>query len=193
MRFGCDIEGVEPAFRLLLTSDGTVTDMLQVICREPIKAKKLAQEVQPAVRRFDLLDLEAGELLMSRRVLLQGDRTGTSYVYADSCIAITRLDIRLQQGLLKSDAPIGRLWRENRVEIFKEITGLKNQAAGYRAGYFGTSADTSLLVRSCRIFAGGRPVMLINEHFSPALDGNIAVDTSTSLYEVFSAERLERL
>ncbi len=74
MRLSCDIEGVEPAFRLLLTSDGTVTDMLQVICREPIKAKKLAQEVQPAVRRFDLLDLEAGELLMRRRVLLQGDR-----------------------------------------------------------------------------------------------------------------------
>ena len=40
MRFSCDIEGVEPAFRLLLTSDGTVTDMLQVICREPIKAKE---------------------------------------------------------------------------------------------------------------------------------------------------------
>jgi chorismate-pyruvate lyase len=163
--------------------------MLQVICREPIKAKKLAQEVQPAVRRFDLLDLEAGELLMSRRVLLQGDRTGTSYVYADSCIAITRLDIRFQQGLLKSDVPIGRLWRDNRVEIFKEITGLKTQAAGYLAGYFGTSADTSLLVRSCRIFAGGRPAMLINEYFSPALAGNTAVETAPSRYEVFSAER----
>jgi chorismate-pyruvate lyase len=75
------------------------------------------------------------------------------------------------------------------VEIFKEITGLKNQAAGYLAGYFGTSADTSLLVRSCRIFAGGRPAMLINEYFSPALAGNLAVETATSRYEVFSAER----
>ena len=189
MRFSFDIEGMEPAFRLLLTSDGTVTDMLQVICREPIKAKKLAQEVHPAGRRFEPLDLEAGELLMSRRVLLQGGRTGTSYVYADSCIAITRLDIRFQQGLLTSDAPIGRLWRDNRVEIFKEIIGLKNQAAGYLAGYFGTRADTSLLVRSCRIFVGGRAAMLINEYFSPTLAGNIAIETANSRYEVLSAER----
>ena len=154
----------------------------------PSKQKKLYQEIQPAARRFDQLDLEAGELLMSRRVLLQGDRTGTSYVYADSCIAITRLEIRFQQGLMKSDAPIGRLWRDNRVEIFKEITGIKKQAAGYLAGYFGTSADASLLVRSCRIRAGGRPAMLINEYFSPALDGNIAVETAAR-YEVLSAER----
>ena len=97
MHFNSDIEHIEPAFRLLLTSDGTLTDMLQVTCRERINARILAQEVKPAGRRIDPLDLGPGELVMSRRVLLQGDRTGTYYIYADSCIAITRLDVRLHR------------------------------------------------------------------------------------------------
>jgi chorismate-pyruvate lyase len=180
MRFSLDIDYLEPALRLLVTSDGTVTDMLQTICREPINVRKLAQEVHPAVRRIDLLDLDPGELLMNRRVVLQGDRTGTNYIYADSCIAIDRLDVRLQQGLLKSDTPIGRLWRDNRVEIFKEIIGMSNQAAGHLAGHFGTGADTNLLVRTCRVSIAGKPAMLITEHFSPALAASIAIQNSSS-------------
>jgi chorismate-pyruvate lyase len=171
----CEIERLEPALQLLLASDGTLTDMLQALCREKINARKLAQEVAPAVRRIDSLDVESGELLMSRRVLLQGDRTVRSYVYAESLIALTRLDARFQQGLLTSDAPIGRLWRDNRVEIFKEITGLADQAAGLLARYFGTSAATRLLVRTCRVFVAGRPVMLISEHFSPTLADSMAL------------------
>ena len=163
------VDHLEPALRLLVTSDGTVTDMLQVICRERINARKLGQEVGPSAHRIDELDLGAGELLMNRRVVLQGDRTGTNYVYADSSIAIDRLDTRFQQELEMSDIPIGRLWRDNRVEIFKEIIGVSNQPAGHLAGHFGIDADTSLIVRDCRVFVAGRPVMLITEHFSPAL------------------------
>jgi chorismate-pyruvate lyase len=148
--------------------------MLQVICRERINARKLGQEVGPSARRIDELDLRPGELLMNRRVVLQGDRTGTNYVYADSCIAIDRLDARFQKELETSDIPIGRLWRDNRVEIFKEIVGVANKAAGHLAGHFGIEADTNLIVRNCRVFVAGRPVMLITEHFSPALGTSTA-------------------
>jgi chorismate-pyruvate lyase len=163
---------------LLLTSDGTLTDMLQTICDERIHARKLEQDVRPAVRRNHLLDLETGEPLLSRRVLLQGDQTRTNYVYAESYIAITRLDVRFQQGLLKSDTPIGRLWRDNRVEIFKEITRLGSEPAGDLSGYFGSSSKTRVPVRTCRIFIGGRPAMLITEYFSPDLAGRIAMQTA---------------
>jgi chorismate-pyruvate lyase len=180
MCVSCEIERLEPALRLLLTSDGTVTDMLQAICREGIHARKLVQEIQPAVRRIDALDLGPGELLMSRCVVLQGDRTGTNYIYADSSIAIDRLDVRFRQGLLKSDTPIGRLWRHNRVEIFKEIICVSNQPAGHLAGHFGTGADTNLPVRTCRVYMGGRPAMLITEYFSPALAAGIAIRNFSS-------------
>jgi chorismate-pyruvate lyase len=169
MHLSCDFDLVEPSLRVLLTSDGTVTDMLQTICRERINARKITQELQSAVCSIQPLELAPGESVLRRRVLLHGNRTGTNYVYADSWIAIDRLDARFREGLLKSDTPIGRLWRNNRVEIFKEIIGVSEAAAGHIAGYFGTSADTNLLVRTCRVFVLGRPAMLITEHFSPAL------------------------
>lgn len=179
MFLNLEIERLNPALRLLLTSDGTLTDMLQAICRERINARILAQDVGPAVCRIDPLAVEPGELLMNRRVLLQGDRTVTSYICADSTIAITRLDVRFQQGLLTSNAPIGRLWRDHRIEIFKEILGLANQPAGTLAPYVGTNVDTSLPVRTCRVFVAGRPVMLITEHFLPALTDSIASQSTT--------------
>jgi chorismate-pyruvate lyase len=178
MHFCCDIDHFEPALRLLVTSDGTVTDMLQAVCRERINVRKLAQEIQPAVRGLDWLDLPPGELLMSRRVLLQGDQTGTTYIYADSCIAIDRLDVRFQQGLLRSDTPIGRLWRDNRLEVFKEIIGVSIQAAGHLARHFGTGRDANVLVRTCRVFVAGRPAMLIAEYFSPAIAASIAIQSA---------------
>jgi chorismate-pyruvate lyase len=170
MHVSCDFDLVEPSLRVLLASDGTVTDMLQTICREGINARKIAQEVQPAVRSIQPLELAPGEAVLRRRVLLQGNRTGTNYVYADSWIAIDRLDARFRKGLLESDTPIGRLWRNNRVEIFKEIISVWQTAARHIGGYFGTSAKTNLLVRTSRVFVLSRPTMLITEHFSPALN-----------------------
>jgi chorismate-pyruvate lyase len=169
MQLSCDINHLEPALRVLLTSDGTVTDMLETICRETINARRIAQEVQPANGCVEPLELAAGESLLSRRVLLQGERTCTNYVYAESWIAIDRLDARFREGLLASDMPIGRLWRSNRVEIFKELILISQVEASHIAQYFGTAADMKLLARTCRVFILGRPVMLISEHFSPAL------------------------
>jgi chorismate-pyruvate lyase len=183
MHLHCEFGHLGPALRLLFTSDGTVTDMLQAICGEKIHARKMTQDVSPAERPIDALEIAPGELVMSRRVLLQGERTGTDYVYADSMIAFDRLDIRFQQGLLNSDTPIGRLWRENRLEIFKEILDVRETAAGHLAAYFGTSAGDSLIVRTSRVFMAGRPAMLITEHFSPVLGA------SRSIIGAFNTQR----
>lgn len=180
MHIGCDIDGLQPALRLLLISDGTLTDMLQAVCREGINVPIQAHHVQPAVRRIDALDLGPGELWMSRRVVLYGVRTGTNYVYADSCIALDRLDRRLRDGLMESDTPIGRLWRENRVELYKEVISVSSQPAGHAARHFGIRADDPLFVRTCRVYFRSRPAMLITEHFSPALATGIAIQNMDS-------------
>lgn len=180
MRLSCDINHLDPALRVLLTSDGTVTDMLETICGETIKARRIAQEVRPAIRSVEPLELPTGESLLYRRVLLQGERTSTNYIYAESWIAIERLDVRFQEGLLASDTPIGRLWRSNRVEIFKELILISQVEASHIAHYFGTAADMKLLVRTCRVFILGRPVMLISEHFSPALAGSTSAESCSS-------------
>jgi chorismate-pyruvate lyase len=187
LHYNCDIDRLEPAMRLLLTSDGTVTDMLQAITRENIRARRLAQEVRTAVYRVDSLDLDPGELLMGRCVLLEGDRTWTNYVYAESYIAIGRLDVQFQSGLLNSDTPIGRLWRDNKVEIFKEILTVSKQPSGSLASHFGAGNDSPVIVRTSRVFMGGRPVMLITEHFSPAVADCLARENSLNALSTDSA------
>jgi chorismate-pyruvate lyase len=81
MQLSCHFSHLELSLRVLLTSDGTVTDML-TMCRERINAVKIAQELQPAERFVDPLELAPGESVLSRHVLVRGDRTGTNYVYA---------------------------------------------------------------------------------------------------------------
>lgn len=178
MRLDSRMNGHEPALRLLLRGEGTVTDMLQAISGECIMARKLTQRVRAAVHRIAPLDLARGELLMHRRVVLQGDRTGINYIYADSLIAFERLSMRFRQELLNSDRPIGRLWRDHRVGISKEVMSVSRHPAGDLARHFGSGPETNLVVRTCRIFAAGRPIMMITEHFSPQLGDATAVQDS---------------
>jgi chorismate-pyruvate lyase len=162
------ISNLDPVQRLLITSDGTLTHLLEAAALESISLTKLEQCVRPAAGRDDLLEVEYGELLMDRKVLLRGERSGTNYVYAESFIVFDRLPAPLRQALLISNTPMGLLWRKHRLEVFKELVDLRRQLAGWLARYFEVPRDVTLLVRTHRLIAGGRPVMLIREHFSPA-------------------------
>jgi len=111
---------------------------------------------------------------MGRRVLLQGERTCANHVYAESVIAIDRIEAPLRQGLLTSEEPIGRIWQANRLETFKEIIWLQREPAGRRSRYFQVDPDSRLLVRTYRVYSQKAPVMLITEYFAPFLVSAIA-------------------
>jgi chorismate-pyruvate lyase len=172
-----ETSSLEPIERVLLESDGTLTCMLEAASQETIVAVKLAQHVVPAAERGDLLDVEAGELLMSRKVLLQGVRTGANYVFAESMIAVDRLEAPLRQGLLTSHEPIGRIWKTNRLETYKEVVRVRREPCGTLSRHFEINPDTRLLVRTYRVFSRGKPVMLITEYFSALLASTIAKAT----------------
>ena len=53
--------------------------------------------------------------------LLRGARTSAPVLYAESLIALDRLDARIRHGLLTTEQPIGRLIRDNRLETFREL------------------------------------------------------------------------
>ena len=159
-----DLANLEPAYRLLLTTDGTLTNMLEAVNLERICLLPLAQRIYQTEQQIDSLALEPGESVMQRQVLLKGERTGKTYVYADSLIAMRRLDARIREALLTTNTPIGRLWKENRIETFKEVLQFGTDVARERSFYFEKSADTQLLVRKSRVASGGKPVALITEH-----------------------------
>jgi chorismate-pyruvate lyase len=156
--------GLDPAHRLLLTSDGTLTTMLETVHLERITLVPVAQHVRRTEQRVESLILQPGELLLTRQVLLKGGTTRKTYVYAESLIVLSRLNEQIWHALLTSNTPIGRLWKENRIETFKELLDFGIHPAGKQAVHFEFSPETPLMMRSSRVSSGGKPIALITEH-----------------------------
>jgi chorismate-pyruvate lyase len=152
--------------RIVLTTDGTLTEILEAYLYEKIKLVKLAEALMPIAEDLGVLQIESGTPVIQRRILLQGKISHRNWVYAESVIVPDRLDERYRERLLKSEESIGRLWLEHRVETYKEIVDSCRELAGTdRAEYFRIRPTDLLLSRTYRVFSGGQPIMLITEKF----------------------------
>src|SRR5438270_10673249 len=88
-----------PLQRILLVTDGTVTEILEAYTGESMRLVKLLEEVQTLGEPLETLKAQPGEEVLRRHILLQGKMSLTNYLYADSYIAIDRLDETLKNGL----------------------------------------------------------------------------------------------
>lgn len=151
--------------RIILTTDGTLTEILEAFLYEKIKLVKLSEGTVSIVKKQPALDLAVGHEVIERRVLLQGKISHRNWIYAESVIVPERLDERYRERLLKSQESIGRLWLEHRVETYKEIIDSAREPAGAIAQHFPMEPDEYLLSRTYRVFSGGHPIMTITEKF----------------------------
>lgn len=151
--------------RILLISDGTLTDIVEAAFEEPIRLVKLALETAPALAPIADLNVFPGQSLMRREILLQGAQTGRNYVYAESYIALDALPPKLREDLTTTDRPLGRLWVEHKLETRKEILRVWRVPAGGPNAHF-DNPPKGLLARAYRVISGGRAIMLISEYFS---------------------------
>jgi chorismate-pyruvate lyase len=149
--------------RVLLTTNGTVTDFLEAYAGEQIVVVKLSQSLQPPLpeTRLDSDD----HLLLERTIMLRGATSGTTFLHADSHIAADRLPAGMLESLLETDWPLGRLLNEHRVESLREIVAAGVMPANSFGTYFGVATDSDLLFRTYLINVGGRPLMRITERF----------------------------
>jgi chorismate-pyruvate lyase len=164
-----EIDKLAPLQRLLLHYDGTLTDLIEALSGEPIRLRKLEHRVAAAQHSVAALELESGEPLIDRTIQLQGERSGAVYVYAQTHIAAARLPAPLRRALAASDTPLGRLCKQHRLEVFKEPIGLYRRHAHDLAACLQAAAESTILLRGYRVFSAGRPLMLLHEHFAPAL------------------------
>lgn len=152
--------------RVLLTSDGTVTRIIEAYAGEPIGVVKLAHVlIEPGHAGCPELDLGSEEPLLERKVLLRGRGSGTNFVYAEALIALHRLPAAVRDGLLLSDTPIGTLLAEHRVETWKEMARSGCEPAGDCAAALGIAGTGTVWARSYRVFSAQRPVMAVTEKF----------------------------
>ena len=161
---------IEPASlstfqRVLLTTDGTVTEMLEAYLLENMKVVKLGEGLVSTVQDIPLLDLQRGTPIIERKILLQGKISHKNFLYAESIIVPERLDEKFQDGLLKSKTPIGKLWLQYKVETFKEIVDSGKEPSGKLADYFLIEKEDKILFRTYLVFTNRKPVMMITEKF----------------------------
>lgn len=155
----------DPLARLLLTTDGTVSHVVEAFTGEPVAVVLLSQVLERCGRCVPELDLGPHDTVVRRSALLRGASSSAIYLHADSLIAVDALPSAVRDGLMTAERPIGRLLRESRLETFREILASGREPAADRAVHFGVEPCRMLHARTYRIFWRQRPVMRVTERF----------------------------
>jgi chorismate-pyruvate lyase len=154
--------------RVLLSTDGTVTHILEAYAGEPIEVVKLLQELDTSNDGDAPLRLsEPDQKVLRRRVVLRGSRSKQNLLYAETVVVLARVDAALLDGLVDTDKPIGALLAERRIETLREILHVGREPAGEHGVHFAVDPTAELISRTYRIVARQRPVILITEKFPP--------------------------
>lgn len=151
--------------RILLTTDGTLTVLVEIYAGEAINVVKLENSLRPWEGDDPGLGLRPGEEVLRRTILLQGSSSHTNYLYADSLMVPDRLAPEVRTGLLETDQPVGRLLLDARTETFREIVRAGTEPARGCAQHFSIGEDDLLIFRTYNVIAEQRPVMTITEKF----------------------------
>jgi len=157
---------ITPFQRILLTTDGMVTEILEAYLWERMKIIKLSQDYCRLDKDIPALEIGKGCKVMERKILLCGGISRKNHLYAESIIIPDRLHEKIRDGLLNTNKPIGLLILENRLETFREILDCGKEEAQDLASYFNVKRDDFLIFRTYRVFSNGLPIMLITEKFA---------------------------
>ncbi len=151
--------------RILLTTDGTVTDILEAYAFEQIRIIKLSEQLALLDRDIIPMKLKKGTEVIARKILLQGKISRKNFVYAESIIVPERLDEQFREALLKTKTAIGKIWFEQQVETFKEILETSKEPSEGLSNYFYIEPSENLLSRTYQVVTNRQPVMMITEKF----------------------------
>ncbi len=164
---------LSPLQRVILSTDGTLTGLLEAYLGEAMAVVKLGESSTPPQDEQVLawLLLTQNAPVMERQILLRGAESGQTWLHARSYLLPERIEPRsFREQLIKTDAPIGKLWQAHRSETFKEILQWGIESADNRlAEYFGIGDGDELLWRTYRVFAHRLPAMVITEKFPQVL------------------------
>jgi chorismate-pyruvate lyase len=145
--------------KILLTTDGTVTQLLEIYTSEKIRVEKLEHALEKGGPSS--LGVSGAEPVLSRRILLRG--ATRPYMYAHSWLVPSRMPRGMQEKILQTDTPIGQLWKMSRLETYREIVDFRREQDDAVAALFGVEAQ--MLSRTYVIHTGGLPMGLIVEKF----------------------------
>ncbi len=148
---------IPACLRICAGTDGSVTQLLEVLTGKSVKVETISQGVIKATKEIArLLDIETGEDVNDRLVTLKVD--DIVYVLAKSLSPINRIPRGVRDDLMRADIPIGKILREHKLETRRDI--LKMEIV--HRDFFG---ELPVLSREYKIIYENAVLMWINECF----------------------------
>ncbi len=148
---------IPACLRICAGTDGSVTQLLEVLTGKSVKVETISQGVvkaSPQIAR--LLDIGTGDDVNDRLVTLKVD--DIVYVLAKSLAPINRIPGGVRDDLMRADIPIGRILREHKLETRRDILNIRI----VHRDFFG---DLPVLSREYKIIYENQVLMWINECF----------------------------
>jgi beta-ribofuranosylaminobenzene 5'-phosphate synthase len=166
-----EIEGrvgrLSPVQKLLLVTDGSVTQLLETVTGNVVAVETDVQEIVGAdTATAERLGVREGDPVNHRVVDLKETGTGHVLVHAISETPISRLPTEFRDDLMKADIPIGRIISHHRLEARREILNARVADAGSEGSrIFSILRSEPLLCRQYRIIHNAEPLIFIEEQF----------------------------
>jgi len=164
---------LSPALQILLSTDGSVTKILEILAKEEVYVETIVQETttcaelrSPALARD--MGLDYLEPVNFREVWLRTD--STQLAFAISITPLSRLAPDFAHDLTHADVPVGKLLAKYHIESRRDIQeiGVK-PATDELAEAFHVAQDCLVPYRYYNIIKDGKILMKILEFFSPDL------------------------
>jgi beta-ribofuranosylaminobenzene 5'-phosphate synthase len=166
-----DLENIvgrlSPVQKMLLGTDGSVTNLLEVVVGSPVEIETLVQRIVPADEAVaQELALKPGDEVNYRVVKLKKANTGETLIHAVSHTPLKRLEASFRDDLTKADIPIGVILKKHQIESRRDITATGfSQAGGEMSRVFNIFPSELMLSRNYKIFRQGEPLIAIRETF----------------------------
>ena len=158
---------LSPVQKMLIGTDGSVTNLLEVVTSGPVEIETLEQRVISADESVaEQLAVDPGEPVNYRVVLLKKAGSREALIYAVSHTPLSRLEAGIREDLTRADIPIGVILKKHNIESRRDITSTAFLPAGQEHCLaFGVFPREIMLARSYRIIRQGRPLISIRETF----------------------------
>lgn len=155
------VGALSSAQKILLTTDGSVTAILDVL-KGHVGITTLVQEFVPADEAMAAsLNVDVGDKINYRVVIIGGEEP---HIYAVSLVPVDRLTSGCREDLIGADIPIGRILKEHNIESRREIKSIYVEDADKELKEI-FKTDSPFLCRTYHIINRGKILMCIKEMF----------------------------
>ncbi|MFQ6051237.1 MAG: chorismate lyase [Candidatus Hydrothermarchaeota archaeon] len=158
-----------PVERIILTTDGSITTILESLSGEKVNVRTVLQRVIKSDKEIsNSLSIREGSDVNERIVILESKYP---LVYAKSYTPLSILEPWFMDNIMKEDIPIGRIIRKLKMEIRRDLERIFMTNANRNISkLLETQENERLISRSYLIFYKKKKLLHITEVFSPKIN-----------------------